>query len=160
MSALRPLPPRPSLEFERKEAKALLRLLRAGDPDSIERARARHPAIDTSSAEKIRLADSQLVIAREYGFTSWAKLVRYFGDVERQRSNPAARRRVRHGNSSREASAGCSKTIASAGCTLGAHSPRMPRGSTGCALKKSSPPPSRRRGAPRGSAHERLPELG
>ena len=88
MSALRPLPPRPSLEFERKEAKALLRLLRAGDPDSIERARARHPAIDTSAAENIRLADAQLVIAREYGFTSWAKLVRYFGDVERQRNNP------------------------------------------------------------------------
>ena len=88
MSALRPLPPRPSLEFERKEAKALLRRLRAGDPESIERALARHPAIDTSAPENIRLADAQLVIAREYGFTSWTKLVRYFGDVERLGKNP------------------------------------------------------------------------
>ena len=30
--ALRPLPPRPSLEYERKEAKALLRRLRAQRP--------------------------------------------------------------------------------------------------------------------------------
>jgi hypothetical protein len=88
MSALRPLPPNPSLEFERKEAKALLRRLRAGDPDHIARARARHPGIKASAPGQIRLADAQLVIAREYGFTSWPKLVRYFGDVHRQSCNP------------------------------------------------------------------------
>jgi hypothetical protein len=82
MSALRPLPPRPSLEFEHKEAKALLRRLRAGEPDSIARALMRHPALDLS---KPRLADAQLVIAREYGFTGWPRLVQYFGDLERQR---------------------------------------------------------------------------
>jgi hypothetical protein len=87
MSALRPLPPRPSLEFERKEAKALLRRLRAGDPEAIERARARHPIIDFSAPERIRLADAQLVIAREYGFTSWPRLVRYFRALERQDSS-------------------------------------------------------------------------
>ena len=85
MSALRPLPPRPSLEFEHKEAKALLRRLRAGNPDALARARARHPALDVSAPARIRLADAQLVIAREYGFTSWPRLVRYFGDVDRQR---------------------------------------------------------------------------
>lgn len=85
MSALRPLPPRPSLEFERKEAKAHRRRLRAGDPNALARARARHPAIDASAPARIRLADAQLVIAREYGFASWPRLVRYFGDVERQR---------------------------------------------------------------------------
>lgn len=87
MSALRPLPPRPSLEFEHKEAKALLRRLRVGDPDALVRARARHPAMDASAPARIRLADAQLVIAREYGFTSWPRLVRYFGDVDRQRYN-------------------------------------------------------------------------
>lgn len=85
MSALRPLPPTPSLEFEHKEAKALLRRLRAGDPDALARARAWHPTIDASAPARIRLADAQLVIAREYGFTSWPRLVRYFGDVDRQR---------------------------------------------------------------------------
>ncbi len=88
MSALRPLPPVPNLEFEHKEAKTLLRQIRAGEPDALARARARHPAIDTSAPERIRLADAQLVIAREYGFTSWPRLVRYFGDVDRQRHNP------------------------------------------------------------------------
>jgi hypothetical protein len=83
MSALRPLPPRPSLEFEHKEAKALLRRLRAGDSDALARARERHPALATAS--RIRLADAQLVIAREYGFASWPKLVRYFRDIERPR---------------------------------------------------------------------------
>lgn len=78
--ALRALPPRPSLEFERKEAKALLRRLRAGDADSIERVRARHPAFDPPHA---KLADAQLTIAREYGFASWPRLVRWFEDVER-----------------------------------------------------------------------------
>jgi hypothetical protein len=82
MSELRPLPPRPSLEFEHKQAKALLRRLRSGDPDSIARARTRHPSMDVS---KLRLADAQLVIAREYGFKSWPRLVQYFGDLERQR---------------------------------------------------------------------------
>lgn len=85
MSALRPLPPLPNLEFEHKEAKALLRQLRTGEPDALARARARHPAIDASAPARIRLADAQLVIAREYGFTSWPRLVRYFGDVDRQR---------------------------------------------------------------------------
>lgn len=87
MSALRPLPPRLNLEFEHKEAKALVRRLRAGDTDAVLRARARHPAIDASAPASIRLADALLVIAREYGFTSWPRLVRYFGDVDRQRYN-------------------------------------------------------------------------
>ena len=55
--ALRALPARPSLEFERKEAKALLRRLRAGDPDAVARARVRHPRFDAAHA---RLADAQL----------------------------------------------------------------------------------------------------
>jgi hypothetical protein len=85
MSALRPLPPNPSLEFERKEAKALLRRLRAGDPDALARARAQHPRIGASASDRSRLADAQLVIAREYGFASWPRLVRWFEAVDRQR---------------------------------------------------------------------------
>src|SRR4051812_26786204 len=83
--APRPLPPRPSLEFERKEAKALLRRLRDGDPEALARARARHPAIGAPARDRIRLSDAQLVIAREYGFASWPRLVRYFGDVAHRR---------------------------------------------------------------------------
>jgi hypothetical protein len=81
----RSLPPRPSLEYERKQAKALLRRLRAGDPDAFARASARHGALDQSHRANVTLADAQLVIAREYGFASWPRLKQYFADVERQR---------------------------------------------------------------------------
>lgn len=84
MSAIRPLPPRPSLEHARKEAKALLRRLRAGDPEAVARARARHPVLDATRPERAQLADAQLVVARDHGFASWPRLVRYMGDVARQ----------------------------------------------------------------------------
>ena len=83
MSAFRPLPARPSLAYERKQAKALLRRLRAGDPDALARARARHSGIDPSRPEATRLADAQLVLAREYGFASWPRLVHYYEAAER-----------------------------------------------------------------------------
>lgn len=79
---VRPLPSRPSLELEHKRAKTLLRQLRAGDPDALARARARHPAIDASRPDSIALADAQLIAARDYGFTSWPRLVRYFETIE------------------------------------------------------------------------------
>lgn len=102
MPVVRPLPPRPSLEFERKEAKALLRRLRAGDPDAIARARAQRTGLDPASPSLARLADAQLVVAREYGFGSWPRLVRWFGDVERHQ---LARRQVNVPRDSLEASA-------------------------------------------------------
>lgn len=87
MPAVRPLPPSPNLEFEHKEAKAFLRRLRSGDPDSVARARAQQPSMDASALANIKLAHAQLVIAREYGFASWPKLVRYYSDVNRQSYN-------------------------------------------------------------------------
>ena len=154
MSALRPLPPRPSLEFERKEAKALLRLLRAGDPDALARARARHPAIDASAPEHIRLADAQLVIAREYGFTSWPRLVRYFGDVERQRNN---HRRSTSGCSTRLLRekrplmlAGPSRARAVRVARTRRVRAAVLRDARGRSLRRRH---HRRRGAPRGRAH-------
>lgn len=66
------LPARPSLEQLRKQAKELLRRLRDGDPAAAERVRA-HKAHYSDPT----LADAQYVIAREYGFESWAKLVQH-----------------------------------------------------------------------------------
>ncbi|WP_310572035.1 Clp protease N-terminal domain-containing protein [Gemmatimonas sp.] len=83
MSIPRSLPLRPNLEFERKEAKALLRLLRAGDGDARSRAQARLSAVQVGALDTLQLADAQLVIAREYGFASWPRLVRYFEEAER-----------------------------------------------------------------------------
>ncbi len=84
MSGSRMLPSNPSLEFERKAAKALLKQLRAGNADAIARATALNDDIATAKPESIKLADAQRIIAREYGFLSWPRLVRYFGEMEQQ----------------------------------------------------------------------------
>jgi ankyrin repeat protein len=66
------LPARPNLDFEKKQAKALLKGYRDGDSAAIERMRAR---LETSrSTAPPTLADAQFVIARERGFESWPKL--------------------------------------------------------------------------------------
>lgn len=62
-----------NVEQLRKQAKDLLRAARAGETAAGERIAARHPA----PPESIKLADTQLVIAREHGFPSWPKLRAY-----------------------------------------------------------------------------------
>ena len=57
--------PRPSLDFYRKQAKQLVRDVRAGEGRALERIRPQLRHI-------VSLADAQLVIAREQGFQSWA----------------------------------------------------------------------------------------
>ena len=74
----RPLPEHPSLEQLRKQAKDLLRHARGEDAD----ARARLATIHRGTpGVPVTLADAQLVIAREYGFPSWPKLVHHVETV-------------------------------------------------------------------------------
>lgn len=72
------LPSRPSLEQLRNQAKDLLKAQKAGDAGANERVRQVHPrwsgAAGSGSPPGISLSDAQLVIAREYGFSSWSKL--------------------------------------------------------------------------------------
>ncbi|MEO5815606.1 MAG: Clp protease N-terminal domain-containing protein [Gemmatimonadaceae bacterium] len=120
----RPLPPRPSLEYERKQAKALLRRLRAGDPDALTRAGVRHSSLGAD----LSLVDAQLVIAREYGFASWPRLVQYFGDVERQamtRRSDRSRDREFYDDSVRSLIAQHRNHRAYAGRSLAASVPRF-----------------------------------
>lgn len=85
MSNIRPLPAHPSIEFDRKEAKALLKQLHAGDTGALQRASA-HVARSADNTEHSRtLADAQRIIARSYGFPSWPRLVDYFTSLERHR---------------------------------------------------------------------------
>lgn len=88
MSAYRALPSQPSLEFDRKEAKALLRRLHAGEADALARAVAHHPTLGRAPSDVFALADAQLIVAREYGFASWPRLVQYHAQLERQRHAP------------------------------------------------------------------------
>lgn len=62
------LPARPDLEHLRREAKLLLGQLRDREPAAVARA-ATHAA-----GLNVMLSTAQLVVAREYGFTSWAQL--------------------------------------------------------------------------------------
>ncbi|MBI1763368.1 MAG: hypothetical protein HYR56_18240 [Acidobacteria bacterium] len=72
------LPAHPSLEQLRKQAKELLKDYRA-DALATERICASNPrlAASTPTANLLTLAYAQFVLAREYGFESWAKLVRH-----------------------------------------------------------------------------------
>ena len=65
----RSLPPHPSLEQQKTQAKELLKSLRAGDAGARERVLRHLP-----DKRRITLADAQFVTAREYGFESWARL--------------------------------------------------------------------------------------
>ncbi|HXC59735.1 MAG TPA: hypothetical protein VN645_10495 [Steroidobacteraceae bacterium] len=74
----RVIPTRPSLEQYRKQAKDLLDGINRQSPDALGRVGTHHPrlqglAIPSLAASRIKLADAQLVIAREHGFESWPK---------------------------------------------------------------------------------------
>src|SRR3954471_13549762 len=76
--------PRGNLEFQRKQAKRLLRAVHAGEPDAVERARE-----VLGERERFVLADAQHVIALEHGARSWAEFRRA---LERPaRSRPVGR---------------------------------------------------------------------
>ena len=69
-----PLPVRPTLELQQKRAKELLRAVWAGDAETLARIRTLHPKPPAPDA--LKLADAQLVVARGYGFESWAAMKR------------------------------------------------------------------------------------
>jgi hypothetical protein len=74
----RGLPKQPHIDVPKRLARELLKLCRDGEAEALERIRARHPkfkkAGDSQLAAEFKLADAQLVIAREYGYRSWAQL--------------------------------------------------------------------------------------
>lgn len=82
-SDVRALPARPNLEFERKQAKRLLALLRRGNREALDRVHAKLKDSRATKPDEFKLADAQFTIAREYGFTSWPRLVEYFETLVR-----------------------------------------------------------------------------
>ena len=73
------LPPRPNIEQLKNQARDLLNAHRSGAAEISTRFRASLPRLSEASEQsilqaKITLRDAQSVIAREYGFSSWAKL--------------------------------------------------------------------------------------
>jgi ankyrin repeat protein len=75
----RALPAFPNLEQQRKLARELLNAAHARDALALARVRAHHPRYSGHPAAELdpstlSLHDAQLVLAREYGFSSWPKL--------------------------------------------------------------------------------------
>jgi hypothetical protein len=67
------LPPRPNVQHLKYQALDLLKAWKSGNADAVARV-AEHVA---GGGGSVSLADAQHVIAREYGFASWAKLKRH-----------------------------------------------------------------------------------
>ena len=96
MTTSKSLPPRPSLESLRKQAKKLARDIDARDPDAIARVQLQLPNIELPLTQR----NAQSVIAREYGFAGWHDLTaevrkRLGNDLERAAADA---QRVIHNN--------------------------------------------------------------
>jgi ankyrin repeat protein len=78
------LPDDPSLEQLRKQAKDLRDLSGAGLQGALDLVGAHHP----DGPHAVSLAGAQFVVARHYGFSSWAALKRHVTTIERYRRAP------------------------------------------------------------------------
>jgi len=67
------LPVRPNLEQLKHQAKDLLRAIRGGDSEALADLREFHP--DKIEPANAKLADAQLILARNYGAPSWPRVV-------------------------------------------------------------------------------------
>ncbi|WNV85608.1 ankyrin repeat domain-containing protein [Umezawaea sp. Da 62-37] len=75
------MPDRPHPDSFRKQARALQRAVRAGDAAALARLVRHHPRALPDDTSGFRLSAAQLVVAREHGFASWSRLVRYLETV-------------------------------------------------------------------------------
>lgn len=78
------LPDDPSFEQLRKQAKDLRDFSRAGLQGALDLVGAHHP----EGPHAVSLAGAQFVVARHYGFSSWAALRRHVTTIERYRRTP------------------------------------------------------------------------
>lgn len=102
------LPPSPNLEYEKKQAKALLKAYQAEETAAVQRVRVSHPRLQNVSEKSIppdqfKLSDAQLVIAREYGFSSWPQLKNQIETLREGLNETFSQfaRAVQHGNTAR-----------------------------------------------------------
>jgi hypothetical protein len=92
----RGLPANPHLDVPKKQARELLRQCKSKSTDALDRVRSRHPKFRTTDDDgistRLKLSDAQLVLASEYGFSSWTQLKeRIIGDDVAQAIDKATR---------------------------------------------------------------------
>jgi ubiquinone/menaquinone biosynthesis C-methylase UbiE len=98
---MKSLPKHPNLEFLKKEAKALRVLHRQGDSACCDRLRDNDTAYKKQSDTDILNArfsinDAQRIVAREYGYSSWATLKRYVESINLPLYNKVSDRQGYH----------------------------------------------------------------
>ena len=82
----RKLPAKPNLNQLKKQAKDLLKAFQAGEAAAVAEVRAHYrDPISEAGGEGFQLSDAQLVLARAYGFESWAKLKAFVDGVTMSR---------------------------------------------------------------------------
>jgi hypothetical protein len=74
----RNLPANPHLDVPKKQARELLRQCKTKSTEALDRVKRRHPKFssvdDDTIVTHLKLSDAQMVVASEYGFSSWAQL--------------------------------------------------------------------------------------
>jgi len=98
---MKSLPKQPNLEFLKKEAKSLRALHRQSDRACCQRIRsadtAFNPLSDTDIlAARFSINDAQRIIAREYGYTSWATLKSFIESTRLPLYNGVSDRKAYH----------------------------------------------------------------
>jgi hypothetical protein len=89
----RGLPGKANVEQLKNGAKSFQRAVRAGDPGAVEVVNEFHPRLATARPGSPELAaftraDGLLVVARQFGFPSWAKLKSHLELVQRYSRSP------------------------------------------------------------------------
>src|SRR3954464_6700268 len=94
----RGLPAHPHLHVPKQQARLLLQHCKAGSHEALDRVRRQRirrlsdTTDDTKLAAQLKLSDAQLIIAREYGFSSWTQLkLRITGNTAAQLIDKAIR---------------------------------------------------------------------
>ncbi len=98
---MKSLPKNPDIEFLKKEAKALRALHRQGDASCCARLRQNDMSFKTRTdteilSEKFSINDAQRIIAREYGYSSWATLKHYIESLSSPLYNAVADKKAYH----------------------------------------------------------------
>ena len=88
----RDLPANPHIDVPKKQARELLKQCKEQLTEALDRVRSRHPKFKTADNDaiftRLKLSDAQLVLASEYGFSSWKQLKEC---ISGQYSNPGDR---------------------------------------------------------------------
>jgi len=98
---MKSLPKKPNLAFLKKDAKALRAIHRQGDSACCEQLRNNDSSYKNKSdteilASRFSINDAQRIVAREYGYASWATLKRYIESIELSLYNNVSDRQGYH----------------------------------------------------------------